>query len=498
MPQGVPLIYQGVLWDAENRTYGIPDFLVRSDELARLFPSALSREEAALPANDLGGARWHYRVVDLKYTTLELLAGGELGNNGSAPAYKGQLFIYNRALGRIQGYLPPTSYLIGRGWRQTRQSVTRRGDSAMDVLAPVIQESTLQKGMSLELAVSRACEWIRRVRLDGEKWSALPKPTLSELRPNMGHGEDSPWSDAKKQIADKLEELTLLWYVGVEKRQDANNLGIFRLRDPKCTASSLGVTGQKIQPTLQAILDVNQTDKGPPVAPKRIHAAEKIWRSAPPLEFYVDFETLSDLNDDFSSIPKRGGHPLIFMIGCGHMEKDGWNFRCFIADALTEVSEGDVIEAWFDHMNDTRNRLAPDSDPLVIHWSQAEISTLVSAYNAAVQRQPERAKKWRAPNWFDFLNAVMKAEPVVVRGALGFGLKAVAQAMFKLGLIQTKWKSGPVDGLGAMVGAWRCAEEAVAKKAILPQIDLMKGIQEYNEVDCKVMMEIVRYLRTNH
>ncbi|MGH7830060.1 MAG: hypothetical protein ACREP8_07760, partial [Candidatus Binatia bacterium] len=68
----------------------------------------------------------------------------------------------------------------------------------------------------------------------------------------------------------------------------------------------------------------------------------------------------------------------------------------------------------------------------------------------------------------------------------------------KLGLIETKWESGPVDGLGAMVGALWCANEAAKTGASLKQIDLMQGIQDYNEVDCKVMMEIVRYLRRNH
>ena len=29
-------------------------------------------------------------------------------------------------------------------------------------------------------------------------------------------------------------------------------------------------------------------------------------------------------------------------------------------------------------------------------------------------------------------------------------------------------------------------------------LPLMDEISDYNEVDCKVMMEIVRYLRTNH
>lgn len=498
MERGALVIYQGVLWDAENRTYGVPDFLIRSDEQLRLFPGSLTSDEATRSASDLKGATWHYRVVDLKFTTLELLAGGELANGGSNPAYKAQLFIYNRALGRIQGYLPPLSYLMGRGWKQTRQSVTKRGDSCMEVLAPITQISNLKKNTSLALAVSQATDWVRNVRTNGTKWSVRPNPSAAELRPNMGNDEDSPWSQSKKQIAEQLEELTLLWQVGADKRRDANNLGIYRWRDSNCTAASVGVTGPKTQPTLQAILSINQTAVGSPVAPSRVQAAEQVWRKESPLEFYVDFETVSDLNDDFSRIPTRGGQPMIFMVGCGHMENGSWKFRCFTADALSETSEAAVIDAWVDYMQEVRNRIAPGSEPLVFHWSQAEISSLETAYNSAIQRHGDVGKAWFSPNWFDFLKQVIKEEPVVVRGALGFGLKAVAQALYKLGLIETRWESGPVDGLGAMVGAWRCAEEAVKKNTTLPQIDLMQGIQEYNEVDCKVMMEIVRYLRQNH
>ena len=74
---------------------------------------------------------------------------------------------------------------------------------------------------------------------------------------------------------------------------------------------------------------------------------------------------------------------------------------------------------------------------------------------------------------------------------------AIVQAMHKLRLTETKWKSGPVDGLGAMVGALWCAGEATKRGASLGELDLMQSIQDYNEVDCKVMMQIVRYLRRN-
>ena len=128
MQRGIPIVYQGVLWDAQNLNYGSPDFLVRSDILSELFPDDISSTEAAIPASALGDSGWHYRVVDTKFTTLHLNAAGtELDNSGSGPAYKAQLYIYNRMLGRLQGYLPPSSYLLGRGWQLTSRGETQRG-----------------------------------------------------------------------------------------------------------------------------------------------------------------------------------------------------------------------------------------------------------------------------------------------------------------------------------------------------------------------------------
>ena len=92
----------------------------------------------------------------------------------------------------------------------------------------------------------------------------------------------------------------------------------------------------------------------------------------------------------------------------------------------------------------------------------------------------------------------MREEPVVVRGAHGFELKAVTNAMYDLGLVETRWNEGPADGLGAMVGAWWCEREAARSGGSVRDLEVMKGIERYNEVDCKAMMELVRYLRRHH
>ena len=172
MQRAAPIIYQGVLWDAEHQTYGIADLLVRSDVLQELFPAAISSSEASQAAPDLSGANWHYRIVDIKFTTLHLSPRGELDNSGPGPAYKAQLFIYNRALGRLQGYEPPVSYLLGRGWRQGQQ----RGSSAFDRLAQVPQAGTVTNRTPISEITEAAVQWVRRVKTKGTSWEVLPQP----------------------------------------------------------------------------------------------------------------------------------------------------------------------------------------------------------------------------------------------------------------------------------------------------------------------------------
>ena len=146
MHEGVPVLYQNVLWDAEHGAFNAPDLLVRADILEQLFPDTLNEKTIEIAAPDLGG-RWHYRVVDVKFSTLHLnAAGNDLTNGGSMPAYKTQLFLYNRALGRIQGYEPPATHLIGWSWERTQKSIDYHGVSAVDKAATVPQSGETARG----------------------------------------------------------------------------------------------------------------------------------------------------------------------------------------------------------------------------------------------------------------------------------------------------------------------------------------------------------------
>ena len=171
-----------------------------------------------------------------------------------------------------------------------------------------------------------------------------------------------------------------------------------------------------------------------------------------------------------------------------------------LADVLEnrpDIGEALIIDEWIEHMESVRVRLAPEvNEPILFHWSPAEVTNFQNAYNSAKDRHKEH--NWPSMQWFDFLGKVVREEPVVVKGAFAFGLKAVSTALHSQGLIETIWGDGPSDGLGAMVAAWWCDQEARRLDVPIGAIDLMGEVVEYNEVDCKVMMEIIQYLRANH
>ena len=550
MKEGVAVIHQPILWDEERKLLGTPDLIVRSDVLNRIIPNSIDPERARLQAPILGG-NWHYFAVDLKYSNITLDFQNEIGNDKAGA--KAKLAVHNAALGATQGLTPATAYVIARGWIKGKN----RGDSAFEKIGQFsIDQPQHAKGappIDWLTEALKARDWILRVRTEGHQWIGNYKD-LPELRPNLTNDKDTPYRKAKKKIANASGELTGLWQIGYNSREkfiEKNNIDDWR--SPVCCAKEFEIA-DSYKPWLDRILQVNRQENGPLVLPERVEADRKVWGDPAPVEFFVDFETVSDLNDDFTKLPQKNGNPLIFMIGCGHIENGEWKFECFIADELTPEGELKAITDWANHMNAVQSRIdpnalsavalakeetlnappldptalsavalakeetlnappldpkaesrEPEALPLIFHWSPAEKSTLITQYQSAQTRHGDKLPE---VNFYDFLANVIKPKGqedcVVVKGAFAFGLKAIGKALHNNGLIQTNWTDGPTDGLGAMTGAWWCYAEAKRLKKPILEIttstgrELFREIRDYNEVDCKVMYETIAYLRSNH
>jgi predicted RecB family nuclease len=126
----------------------------------------------------------------------------------------------------------------------------------------------------------------------------------------------------------------------------------------------------------------------------------------------------------------------------------------------------------------------------LLHWSHAE----KTFYNTAWKKHKLNGFD-KIDIWGDMLK-VFRDEPITIKGALNFSLKSIAKAFYKHGFIKTIWPNTVIsDGMAAMIQAYDCYK--TAKKNNINDImvlQIMKDIKKYNEVDCKVLWEILSYL----
>jgi hypothetical protein len=460
MRAGAEIIVQAILWSPDDRMEGMVDLLVRSDVLARLYPAAFNGEPpgaASVPAPALPGATYHYRAVDIKFTTLHVTQAGEASRLHLA--YMVQNWIYNQALGKMQGYTPPASYLLGR--------------DLFKVLARVNHDNPELRSLALEGAA-----WIRRVRNEGASWHVIPFPTVPELRPNLKAWADLDWHRAKLEIAEVQHDLTLLPYVDPDRRARAAAKGITRWDDPKLSAEVLGLADTPDGRRIDAILAANRPPGTFAVVPEKIVTNVGNWQTRGPLEIFVISQTVTDQMDDFTRLPERGGVEMVFAVNWGWLDRGGkWQSRHLVAHDLSAQAESALSAAWRTELEQIANSagLSPP-DLRLYHWGSTRLLL------------PEM-------NWHDILLELILEEPIAVRGSFGFGLTEMAAALGASGLIKSDVPPLPPGPLAATAGAWSSAREAASLLIPLEQTEPMQIITRFGRAVCRSMMEILTFLR---
>lgn len=509
MLKGVPIICQAPLYNDKNKTYGVADLLVRSDWMNKLFTiHPLDSNEEIITAPRLKG-NYYYCVIDIKWTTMYLCAKGDMIRNcGRFLAYKGQLAIYNAALGLLQGYTPRKAYILAKSWKYTSKEVEYEGFNCFNRLGQIDFGGFDNAYIK---STSDAIDWVRNVRYNGDKWKCVP-PSVTELYPNMCNFYDVPYHHVKNEIADRINELTQLWMVGPKNRKYAHENGIYSWKDPLCTTDMLGIFGPRISPVLQKIIEVNNSSV-PILSPEIIKNNDYDWQNKSNVDFYVDFETINEcffektINLHNSKVESN----LIFMIGVGYEEKKTWKYQSFCLNSLNHDEEERIIDEFKDFIEKrvtaqmkkekitNRNLLFPR----FFHWGNAEQSII----RVANTRHRNRWKDWiRSIFWIDFCEIFRdSSEPIVITGAKKFGLKEIAKTMYKNKWISSCWSDdGPSEGLSAMIDAIQYYKlldnPKISKKSteFKTSEKIFNSIINYNEIDCKVVWEIIKYLRTNH
>jgi hypothetical protein len=457
MKKGFDIIYQGVLHDYDNCLYGCPDLLIRSDKFKLLFNHNIESE------------KYHYVVVDIKHSTIQLNANKEfIKNINSVPAYKGQLNIYNRLLKAVQGYEPPCGYILGKRIMYTKNNITTIHNNIMTNIG-VIYFNGIDNNNHI---VDKAISWVKRMRTQGNTWKLLPKPSVPELYPNMKNEYDNEYRKLKIELADNIKEITNVWWCGYNKRLIAHSKDIYSWDDTRLTASVMDFNKNNISKTLDHILNINRQNE---IKIRLDDIKTKNFWDDNIMEFYIDFETINI--DDIE---------MIFMVGLGWIENDKWCFNSYVCDNSDDICERTIIKNMWDFIFLKLKELNKN-DYIFVHWTQAEITF----YNKFLNKSLNNDIKYSFKS-FDLYKLFLDNN-IVVKGALNFSLKTIGNAMYNNNMIKTNWDSNSAcsNGLNAMFLAYNEYKK--------PQKDLkiMEDIKNYNMIDCKIMWEILHYLRNN-
>jgi hypothetical protein len=475
---GATVVAGGLLRNDRRRTIAEPDLLVRSDVWSSCFPAALADEVIRSDAPTLGLRGAHYLPVRIAWRTFDVEADGHVGNAAEHLPYAVEAWCQADAIGEVQGYVP-AAYLLGRSHQSPNADVMESGKIARVDLGHRIARRERSLGVLAEHAIA----WMRRLWEHGASWQVLPSPSVPELYPHARNRSDAPWHRAKREIAEALQELTLLPGINPERRRHAHARGLRRWCDPEVSSATLGVTAADAAARLDIVLAANRSSS-PCVSPEVI-ADHSGWREPAPVEFFVDFETTADSAHE--------GLRFIAQIGCGRVGSKGWEFDQWTVDALTHSEECRIISEWIERMREQCGASGADlASARICHWSGAERFAFAHAYRSALLRHPGNAWPESLP-WFDVLETVFRRIPIGISGAFDYGLKSIGNAMHRAGLIETSWEDDSLDGLAAMVGFVRAAEG----NASLSTHPLTRRIGRYNEVDCRVMMEALSWVRSH-
>ena len=466
MKNGTPIIHSAPVYDKKLKLKGVIDLLVRSDYINKLteVPSIPQENEGiGSSLND----NYHYIVIDIKYSTMPLNVNDKtILNSGNYSAYKGQTLIYTKCINEIQGYFSPYSFILGRGWK----SVNDKSTNSFNRLGMI---DFIDKDRDIISKTENGIKWVRNVYNNGREWKLFP-PSRPELYPNLCV-DSGKWNDYKKEIAYKLGDISLLWNCGVKHRDNAFKKGVASWRDVKCNSELLGLKGN-IGKIVDRMITVN-TQHTELIYPTTIKNKKLIRNQN---ELFVDFETISNIFDDFSTLPLQNSTELIFMIGVGWETENGWNYESFKCDRLSIEEELRILTEFLEFMKRFKK-------PLVRYWYAEK-----NFWNRALARHNSLNTKNINIKWSDF-STFLKKENIVIKGCFSYKLKDIAENMEKNGMIAVSQKNNIYDnGIDAMYNAWKYYSDAINNEGCS---DTIKNIEKYNEIDCKILYEMVKYFR---
>lgn len=456
--RNIPVIYQPVLWNEQNKTFGCADLIVKSSFAKNIFPAYNNDDDV-------------YEVYDIKCSTISMLSDAQtINNDKSAKVFKAQIWIYTQALKKMTGKTINYAYVIGKKYKQTKKdengkSVTETHSNPFNEIAQIDFRKENQNIKKFKEGI----KWLKEVRTN--KSLCHDPPNDKRLYPNMKNHNDD-FHDIKKELAKKNKEITLLYNVGVKHRFNAIDNNIKRLDDPKLTTDILGLKESPTTSLIKNIIEVNSTACEENIIYSDMSNMGN-WKNAK-VRCYLDIEAISSAVYNLDYCRPN----FICMIGVGIVIDDKWTFKIFTADSLTSEGENKILVDFNNCMNKLSETYRRISHIPVFHWSNYESINLKPLLMINDKFEFNDMCYW------------VKDNKICVKGSYDFKLKNYTKALDANKEIDCKWPDSVSDGINAMNTAYNYYIHGVG------DISVIKEVEKYNEIDCRAMFEIHQLCKT--
>jgi hypothetical protein len=492
-----PIIYQGTIRNTSLHTFGAPDLIIQNKYLRQLINHC----------GDNSAAPDDYSIVDIKYSRLKLRSLGDaLLVSGNQRAYAGQAYLYKTCLDEAIKELNQNdastrsaqqiasqthAYILGRGNCFTSRGQKYVSNNCFDRCGRVLETPELIS------KVGRAIAWRHDLREHHDEYLAEIEELMnnaatvqglsrSELYPNMTVNV----TPQKRRVAERLDELTKIWQVGPKRRQVAHSAGIYNFSDPRCTAETLGFgSGSTIGPIVDRMLEFHRDTSSVKYKLYPGNYAAMLGHEAY-IDFFLDFESITALADDFSQLPVSNYEKYVYMAGIGHATSASFVQTTFTIDQMTRDAEYKLFYQLLTHISS----IAGTKKYRIYHWGVAEAIYLSDLYRRYSSRLPLDLLKI----WATILESLVDIckllrGNLLIRNIYRFGLKEVGRGLTMHNLTQVVWRDPNDDGIKTMIDAiqWYTSTDPNAISP-LPQIE------RYNQDDVMALYKILTWFRTIH
>lgn len=167
-------------------------------------------------------------------------------------------------------------------------------------------------------------------------------------------------------------------------------------------------------------------------------------------------------------------------------------YKCFTADSSSDRSQFKLLDQFYRYLHEY-------GFPKMYHWSPAEVVCMDKVLDRLYSTWPnEVSNMYDKFKWYDLM-ARLKADKLVVKGAFGYSLKDITNALYNLGLVSVQWpESSCSSGTDAILAGYIHyfdPQGVTSGPGVKTRSMKLEEVRRYNEIDCIAMYEILSAIR---